>query len=82
MNMQPCPFCGSTNLKYMDLSSGNSYEGEAVVCKECWASGPVVYVHFNNLPVDVEQRALVLKARNEECYNLAVEKWNNRKGKE
>jgi hypothetical protein len=35
-NLQPCPFCGSTNLAY----HGQNGSMQNISCCDCWASGP------------------------------------------
>lgn len=63
--LRPCPFCGSTNIEYMDYDKELAFEGtylenyEEVTCHNCGAN-----TFRNKLSTDKVS---------------AIEKWNSRK---
>lgn len=83
MTILPCPFCGSSEVEYADLTFCYEYEGHTILCRNCEAHGPIVYVDYDSIPhYPLEQwklREAVCKIKAEEYRQVAIEKWNNRK---
>lgn len=44
LNLKPCPFCGSSDLKIENvLNQASDSDDRAVFCQNCFARGPAVY---------------------------------------
>lgn len=68
MHPQPCPFCGSTELKRSAKQKGTGYE-TYIRCKDCGAHGPHVYT-------DLRNREQILQ--NADIQTLTIKYWNRR----
>jgi Lar family restriction alleviation protein len=63
IKVNPCPFCGSNNLKLIGGTQNKQREDYGIICSNCGGAGPKVFVHYS----DGETKVL-----------RALEKWNGK----
>jgi len=68
--LEPCPFCGSTNLILKQSTHDREGVPCAVLCDDCGANGPWNYVHERVMIVCEATGGIPLEV---------IELWNGRK---
>lgn len=74
INLDPCPFCGGTNIDAAEVSvSGEHGRQVAAGCEDCGAHGPLLNVDHDN------EKGWFVEG---ETIEKSAAAWNDRKGPE